>query len=320
MTDATTTPTASPRRIVDPHHHLWPEGGALPYGPAEFRADLDTVPAVERTVFIECGAGYRTDGPAHLRPVGETEFVAGASAAMGGVIGGIVAHADLADSAHLEEVLDAHAEAGQGLLRGVRDAAAWDPHPEALTIPGRSGPGRYEDPAFRRGLVALGRRGLTYDAWHYHHQMAAFTEVARAAPDTVLVLDHFGTPLGVGAYADRRQDIFERWTRDLAELARCENVVAKLGGLAMPDNGWGWHAGPPPAAEEVVAAHGPWYRHTIETFGPRRCMFESNFPVDRFSFPYAVYWEVAAQVAAPYAADEQAALFSGTAGRVYRLG
>lgn len=325
----TGTPGAEPeeevldpdRPIVDPHHHLWPPGGALPYGLAELQADVAGGHRIEHTVFVECGAAYRTDGPEYLRPVGETAFVAGQARAAGGqLIAGIVAHADLTDTAHLDEVLDAHAEAAGGLLRGIRHAAACDPHPEALTIPGRAPPGLYGDPAFRAGLATLGRRGLTYDAWHYHHQMGAFVELARAVPDTVLVLDHFGTPLGVGPYAGRRDEIFARWRTDLEDLARCENVVAKLGGMAMPDNGFGWHRpGATPSSDEFVAVQGPWYRHAIECFGPDRAMFESNFPVDRFSIDYRTLWNAFTKLAAPYSADEGDALLSGTARRVYRL-
>ncbi len=225
------------QRIIDPHHHLWPPGGAVPYGLDQLVADVRTGHRVAHTVFVECGAAYAADGPRWLRPVGETAFVAGeaARAGDGKLIAGIVAHADLADLEHLDEVLDAHESAGAGLLRGIRDAAACAEHPEALTIPGRAAPGRYGEPRFRAGVARLGARSLTYDAWHFHSQNREFAAMARAVPDTMLVLDHFGTPLGVGPYATRREEIFEQWKLDIAEIARCDNVVAKLGGLAMPD-------------------------------------------------------------------------------------
>ena len=188
-------------------------------------------------------------------------------------------------------MLDAHEAAGGGLFRGIRDALCRAEHPEALTIPGQAPAGLSVDPAFRAGVRRLGERGLTYDTWHYHFQIREFTDLARAVPDTVMVLDHFGTPLGVGPYATQREEIFESWTQDITELARCENVVVKLGGLAMPDNGFGWNAQPrPPTSDEFVAAQERYYLHTIEAFGPERCMFESNFPVDRFSLSYRVLW------------------------------
>lgn len=320
--DQVVEPVADPAaRIVDPHHHLWPVGGALPYGLAELEADTGSGHRIENTVFVECRAAYRTTGPAHLAPVGETQFVASeATGSRNPLIAGIVAHADLTDGDRLDEVLDAHGEAGLGLLRGIRHAGARDPHPEALMIPGRAPAGLYADEAFRAGVAHLGRRDLTYDTWHYHHQNRDFAALARAVPGTTLVLDHFGTPLGVGAYADRREEIFEQWTLDIAEIARCENVVAKLGGLAMPDNGFGWHQAPrPPTSDDLVAAQRRYYLHTIDCFGPNRCMFESNFPVDRFSLSYRVVWNGFKKMVADFSADERDAMFFGTASRVYRL-
>jgi len=308
------------QRIVDPHHHLWPVGGALPYGSAELEADVRSGHRVEKTVFVECGAAYRVSGPTHLAPVGETEFVAGEATSGTQLIAGIVAHADLTDGALLDEVLDAHAEAGRGLFRGIRDAGARDPHPEVLMIPGRATEGLYADPSFRAGVARLGERGLTYDTWHYHHQNRDFAALARAVPGTTMVLDHFGTPLGVGPYATQREEIFEQWKLDIAEISRCENVVAKLGGLAMPDNGFGWHLGQsPPTSDEFAAVQRRYYLHAIDCFGPQRCMFESNFPVDRFSLSYLVLWNGLKKIAAEFSAGERDAMFYGTAARVYRL-
>lgn len=306
--------------IVDPHHHLWPVGGALPYGLAELHADAASGHNVVKTVFVECGAAYRGDVPEQLASVGETEFVAGeASGDPNPLIAGIVAHADLRLD-DLDEVLDAHAAVSEGLLRGIRDALSRAESPDGLMIPGRAAAGLSTDPDFRRGVARLGERGLTYDTWHYHFQNRDFLDLARAVPGTVMVLDHFGTPLGVGSYAHRRAEIFEQWKADIAEIATCENVVAKLGGLAMPDNGFGWHLADRPAtSDEVVAAQRDYYLHTIDCFGPERCMFESNFPVDRFSLSYRTVWNSFKKMASGFTADEQAALFSGTASRVYRL-
>ena len=310
------------QRIVDPHHHLWPPGGAMAYGLADLTADaVGGGHRVERTVFVECRATARTTGPAHLAPVGETEFVAGeARRDPNRLIGGIIAHTDLRDGTHLDEVLDAHASAGQGLFRGIRHAGSHAVEPEVLTIPGRAPAGLYGDPSFRAGVARLGRRGLTYDTWHYHYQNREFAELARSVPDTQMVLDHFGTPLGVGRFAGRRVEIFADWQVSIAEIARCENVVAKLGGLAMPDNGFGWHmAARPPTSDEFVAAQSPYYLHAIECFGPERCMFESNFPVDRLSLSYRVLWNGLKKIAAPFSSSERDAMFRGTATRVYRL-
>ncbi len=318
------------REIVDPHHHLWtvddPGGITGQYLLDELHADTGSGHNVVSTVFIECGSQYRTEGPDHLRVVGETEFAASVASASerasGATIAGIVAHCDLTlPPEQLDEVLDAHESAGGGRFRGIRDALSSAPPDVPLLIPGPAEPGRAANPDFRRGVARLGERGLIYDTWHYHTQNRDFLDLAQAVPDTTMVLDHFGTPLGVGPYAGRHGEVFEQWKRDMTDIARCTNVVAKLGGLAMPDNGYGWHIDPSarPDAEEVVSKHQRWYHHTIECFGPARCMFESNFPVDRFSVDHAVLFNAFKIMASRYSEDEQDAMFSGVARRIYRL-
>jgi predicted TIM-barrel fold metal-dependent hydrolase len=166
----------------------------------------------------------------------------------------------------------------------------------------------------------LGKLGLTYDSWHYHYQNLEFAELARAAPDTLMILDHFGTPIGVGRYSEQREEIFEQWKKDIVEVAKCHNVVAKLGGLAMPDNGYGWDKRNLPAtSDELVGAQKRYYMHAIECFGPDRCMFESNFPVDRRSISYAVLYNALKKFAEEFSEDEKDAMFRGTAARIYRI-
>ena len=313
------------RRIIDPHHHLWHDRRGSQYLLEDLWGDTEAGHRIEKTVFLECGEAYHESGTEEMRPVGETSFVAEQAAASQNdagraVIAAIVSRADLTLGEQLEEVLAAHEEAGQGLFRGIRHSGARDPHPEALTIPGRAPEGLYAQPEFREGLRRLGAQGYTYDTWHYHHQNQAFAELARAVPDTVMVLDHFGTPLGVGPYEGKREEIFQQWQKDMLEIAQCSNVVAKLGGLAMPDNGFGWNrAERPPSSDEFVAAQARYYHHTIECFGPDRCMFESNFPVDRRSLSYPVLWNGLKKIAAKYSEDERDAMFYRNAARVYRI-
>lgn len=314
------------REIVDPHHHLWPEGGALPYGVDDLVADTMAGHNIVTTVFIECHASYRSDGPPELRSLGETEFVASSADDLAdrhpsaAPIAGIVANVDLTIDT-LDDVLDAHVEAARGRLRGVRDALALSREPEAHMIPGANAVGKFEDPAFQRGVSRLGERGLTYDSWHFHYQNAEFAALARAVPGTTMVLDHFGSPVAIGADAGRHDDIFETWKNDIVEIAACPNTVAKLGGLAMPDNGFGFHeSAAPPTSDEFLAVQRRWYEHAIACFGPERCMFESNFPVDRFSLSYGIYWNAMKKLAAQYSDEEQAAMFADTASRVYSLG
>ncbi|WP_290483179.1 MULTISPECIES: amidohydrolase family protein [unclassified Hyphomonas] len=310
------------REIIDPHHHLWPQADMYYHVP-EFLADLTSGHNVVQTVFMECGAAYREDGPDHLKPVGETEFVAAAAAEMkakgGPYIAGIVGHADLRGP-HLEDVLDAHRDAANGLFRGIRHAGSRDTSGATLRIPGRAPERLYADEDFRRGVQLLGEHDLSYDTWHYHHQNRDYLDLVKAVPNTTMVLDHFGTPIGIGPYADKREEIFEQWRDDMADLSHCPNVVAKLGGLAMPDNGWGWHEREtPPTSDEFVLAQQRYYDHMIDCFGAARCMFESNFPVDRWSISYPVLWNGLKKIAAKYSEVEQRALFTETARRIYRL-
>jgi len=314
------------REIVDPHHHLWRERRWFEYMLEDLWADTGSGHNVKKTVFVQCRSSYRTEGPEHLKPVGETEFVAEiAEESQKGPqnqarIAGIVAHANLTLGDLVAEILDAHEEAGRGLFRGIRHAGAREENRDALMIPGLGEKDLFAREDFRQGVRMLGRRGLTYESWHYHHQIKSFTELAGACPDTVIILDHLGTPIGVGPYEGRRQEIFKEWKKDIAELAGCDNVYAKLGGMAMPDNGFGWHLrAVPPSSDEFVSAQKDYYLHTIDCFGPNRCMFESNFPVDRLSISYSVLWNGFKKIAAAFSQDEKDMMFSGTATRVYGL-
>ena len=313
------------REIVDPHHHLWPNGRRDPYTLAELYEDLRSGHDIVQTVFVECGAGYRSDGPAHLRPVGETEWVADAARASAGGVGleiaGIVAFADLSAGGSLPEVLDAHEAAGDGRFRGIRHALARGDHrPGTENDPGPARAGLAHEEQFQAGVRLLGKRDLTYESWHYHYQMADFIAVAKSAPDTICVLDHFGTPIGVGRYRSRRDEILAQSKRDMAAAAALPNVVAKLGGMAMADNGFGWDKREQPVtAEEFAAAQREYYLHAIDCFGTERCMLESNFPVDKVSVSYRVLYNAFKLVTADFSEADKDALYSGTARRVYRL-
>ncbi|WP_417520160.1 amidohydrolase family protein [Minwuia sp.] len=332
--DQVTEPIIEPeRRIIDPHHHLWdtPKVKALAgnrYLLDELLADTGSGHNIVATVFVECGVFYRADGPAHLKPVGETEFVNGVAAmSASGDYGpiracaGIVSMADLNLGAKAGETLDAHREAAPARFRGIRHAGGFDESPEVRNSHTEPFPGMFADPTFREGFAELGPRGMSFEAWAYHHQLPEVTALARAFPDTTIIADHFIGPVGIGPYAGKRDEIFEQWKRDFADLAACPNVVAKLGGINMAINGFEWHKrDTPPTARDLVAATGDWYAHAIDCFGPDRCMFESNFPVDKVSVSYPVLWNAFKLIASAYSEAERDALFFGTANRVYRLG
>jgi L-fuconolactonase len=315
------------REIIDSHHHLWDHPGGSPYLLDDLWADTSSGHNIVKTVFLECGSHYRQDGSEHLKPVGETEFVRAIAAQTRKAtshghpeIAGIIGHADLRLVDVLEEVLDAHLEAGRGLFRGIRVALARAPADLPFDLPGSAPEGLAEDSDFRRGVNYLGSRGLTWESWHFHPQNREFAALARACPNTQMVLDHFGTPVMVGPYEARREEIFASWKADIAEIAKCENVAAKIGGLSTPVSGWGWvNRELPPTSDEFCELQKPFYLHAIECFGPDRCMFESNFPVDKTSLSYQVYWNGVKKIVADFSEDEKTAMFSGTATRVYRL-
>ena len=313
-------PLDAARRIVDAHHHLWGEGQGLAGSPAylsqHLLADINGHNVVA-SVYVECGIGYHTDGPEHLRPVGETGFALGEarrSAATKAPILGIVSHADLGlDPAKVEETLDAHGEAGGGLFRGIRQ------------LPGSHGGGGARDllaeAGFRDGVVLLGRKGYSLDAFMISSQLPDFAALARQVPDTTLILNHIGMPIFRPGEGPDRADVMAGWREGMAALAQCPNALVKLGGIGMDSQfGMGWTKQEnPPTSDQVVAWWGDDIRFCIDTFGPSRCMFESNFPVDRWAVGYTVLWNAFQKMAAGYSQDEQEELFSGTAIRAYRL-
>ncbi len=317
--------------ICDPHHHLWEfrdERVAHRYLLDEILADVYCGHNVVSTVFIECGSMYRTDGPEPHRVVGETEFVNGIAAmSASGLYGPCQVAAGIVGTVQLEndagvvgDVLDAHIAAGGGRFRGIRTQASWDP--AGVEHGGRNvvGPNRFQNADFRRGFAELTSRNLSFEAWCYHPQVPQVTELARAYPDVTIILDHFGGPLGNGQYGEQMDAIYTQWQRDISELALCENVYAKLGGIAMELNGFNWHLQPsPPDSTALMERTRRYYEFTIEKFGVERCMFESNFPVDMVSCSYNVLWNSFKQLTAGYSASEKAALYHDNAVRVYRL-
>lgn len=317
------------RPIIDPHHHLWMKRFGRDYLLPELWADTGSGHRIVKTMFMECRAFYLREGPEFLRPTGETRFISNlareSEAAEGkSTVAGIIAHADLTlageDRAKLQELLDLHREICEGRFRGIRHAGARDKRPEDLLIPGPAPAYLYGKESFRAGLRKLAAQGLTYDTWHYHHQNLDFIDLAQAVPECTMILDHFGTPLGVGVYRHCRDEIYLEWKQEMAELSRLPNVYVKLGGLAMPDNGFGWDkASRPPDSDEFIAKQKKYYLHMIDCFGPERCMFESNFPVDRLSISYPVLWNAFKKMVEDFSAEEKHALFYGTAESVYRL-
>ena len=308
--------------IVDPHHHLW---HARPdrYLLDDLAEDVATGHDVRATVFIQCGSAYREDGPEEMRPVGETEFVAAVAAASESrafrACAGIIGHADCRLGDRIEPVLLAHVAAGGGHFKGIRHSATYDAGIAPTAPPGAS-PGLFLDPTFRAGIARTGKLGLTFEAWCYHPQLPELLDLLRGCPEQKVVLNHLGGPLGVGPYEGKREEVFDQWSASMKDLAKCPNLFVKLGGLAMNVNGFGYHHQVlPPGSGEMATAWRPYMETAIEAFGAARCMFESNFPVDKGMCAYPVLWNAFKRIAAGCSAEEKAALFHGAATRYYGL-
>jgi L-fuconolactonase len=330
--------------IVDPHHHLWdwpaavlaarPDHGfstvirRVPrYLLPEFLADLNTGHNIRATVFVQCGAMYRADGSEAFKPVGETEFVNGVAAmCASGIYGpvracaGIVGHVDLTTGAVVGEVLEAHLKTAGDRFRGIRHSASYDSDSAVLGPLVRVGPGLFAQTNFREGYAQLGKFNLSFDAWLLEPQLPDLIDLVRSFPDTPVILDHVGTPLGIASYQGKREQRFPIWRDKIAKLAELPNVHVKLGGLAMAFcNFPSFLQSPAASSTQLAAEWRPYIETCIESFGVNRCMFESNFPVDMGSCSYPVLWNAFKVLAKNYSADEKTALFSGTAQRVYRL-
>jgi len=314
--------------IVDPHHHLVDRANTGRYLLPELLADTGSGHNIIATVYLEWLSMYRADGPVPLRPVGEVEFANGVAAiAASGTYGktkvcaGIVGYADLMLGAQVEPVLEAMIAAGGGRFRGIRYITASHPDEAARGSSVNRPAGLLMNAKVREGFARLHPLGLSFDAWMYFTQLGELVDLARAFPETPIVLDHVGGPIGIGPYAGKRDEVFAEWKRSIADLARCPNVHVKLGGLGMRLFGFDVHTGElPPSSEQLATLWRPYIDTCIEAFGPERAIFESNFPVDKGSGSYHVFWNAFKRIAAGCSAADKTALFSGTASRFYRLG
>ena len=324
--------------IIDTHHHLWVRTGGGARGEAwdvpayrylidEFLADCNTGHNVIGSVFLQCHSMYRKDGPEQMRPVGETEFVAGIAAMSdsGGygktkVAAGIVGFADLTAGDWVTPVLEAHIRAGGGRFRGVRHSCGYDPDPIIGNSAPDIQPGLYLRDDFRAGMKALSALGLSLDAWGFHPQMADITDLARAFPATNIVMGHCGGPLGYGPYNGKADEVFANWKKTTVELAKCPNVTIKLGGMMMRLAAYDYMGlDAPPSSAQLADHWRPYIETCIELFGADRCIAESNFPVEKMGIGFAALFNALKRLASGCSLDEKKAIFAGTARRVYRL-
>ncbi|MDB5376582.1 MAG: amidohydrolase [Rubritepida sp.] len=309
--------------IIDPHHHIWDRGGET-YLLPNLLADTSTGHDIRATVFIQCASMYDEAEEPARRSLGETRFMTDvakvAETEKTRACAGIVGLVDLMLGDRVKPLLEEHVAVSGGRFKGVRNRTAWDASPRVRSNLEVPPPGPLNSPAFAEGAKRLGELGLMLDVWAYHPQLPLVLEVARAAPGTTIIIDHCGGQLGVGPYAGKDAEVFADWRRSMAALAALPNVLVKLGGLAMEVSGKQWHTRDlPPTSEELAADWRPQIETCIELFGVDRCMYESNFPVDKGMCGYAALWNAFKRLSAGASADEKTALFSGTAARVYRL-
>ena len=310
--------------ICDPHHHLWDYPESM-YLLDEFLSDVGEGHKLVKTVYVECRRRYRTDGPEHLRPVGETEFIDGVVSAHQNktdgpqIAAGIVGFADLTLGPGVDAVLEAHMQASSR-FRGIRYMSAWhdsDQLRNAQTDPPKD---LLQNESFLLGFACLEKHGLSFDAWVYHTQIEEVGQLARTFPNVTIILNHIGGPVGIGPYSEKREEVFAHWRKTIINLASEPNVMIKLGGLTMALSGFGWNKREQKPDYQELAEHmGPYYQTCIEHFGADRCMFESNFPVDKVSCSYTVLWNAFKHIAREYSEGERANLLHDTAIRVYRL-
>ncbi len=309
--------------IIDAHHHFYDRPGWT-YLLDEYLADAQSGHNITASVYMQALTHYRQLGPDELRPVGETAYVTRATASSQTgkprVAQGIVGYADMRRGAAVREVLEAHLEAADGRFRGVRHLVTWDADPTLVNPLSAAPRGLLLDRNYRAGVAQLGPLGLSYDAWLFFPQLPELFDLAKAYPDTPVIINHCGGIVRIASYEDRRKEVFDSWSQSMRELAQLPNVYVKVGGLGMRINGFDFEKGDlPPSSEQLAQAWKPWMHTCIETFGAERCMFESNFPVDKGSYPFSNGWNAFKRLTAQASPGEREALFRGTVAKVYRL-
>ena len=278
------------------------------------------------TVAIECHYGYRKSGPEELQPVGEVEFleaiasqVAANPAITTRIAAAIVGHANLALGDAVAPVLEAHLAASPKRFRGIRHSTTWDASDALRSEAPR---GLLADEGFRCGFAWLEKLGLSFDAWVYHPQLPEVAQLARAFSRRH---DHCSITSGrrwvsVPTPANA-MTCFSNGAKGSPPIAACPNVAVKLGGVGSLRSGYDWHErAVKPSSQELAQVLKPYFEHCIERFGVERCMFESNFPVEKSSNGYVNLWNAFKKITQHYSISERAALFHDTAARLYRIG
>lgn len=310
--------------VCDPHHHFF-DFPDFKYMPGDFLEDISTGHHIVRTVYVECRTGYRDDGPEELRSVGETEYIETLisrriPSGLMGVVSGIVGFADLRLGDAVKPVLEAHRTASPKKFCGIRNVAAWNNHPAFSKGYNAPQAGLLMDSAFRKGFAHLEKLTLGFDAMLFHTQLPELIDLAMSFPDTKIILDHSGVPLGIGPYAQRLDEVFRTWKNGMKKLSKCKNVFVKIGGFGMKICAYGLSGITKPIGSvDLAETIRPYCLWCIEQFGVHRCMFESNFPVDKELVSYRVLWNAYKRISADFSSGERQALFHDTAMQAYGL-
>jgi L-fuconolactonase len=314
--------------IVDAHHHLLMRPHVT-YLAQEFLQDANAGHLIKGSVYVETRTFERTTGPEVIRPLGEVEFANGLGAmTVSGAFGpcqlaaGIVGYADLTKGAAVAPLLERCVATAPDRFRGVRQLVLeFDPNRNFPTVIGARPPvGILDHPEFINGLREVAARGLTFDLSIFHDQVPRVLALLDALPDLTFVLNHAGIANGYQLGVQERAEVFDDWRGKLQQVAQRPNVLCKIGGLGMPHWGFGLeHTDGPNLSDRLAETWRPWVETAINAFGPKRCMFESNFPADGFSCGYVPLWNAFKRICAGTTDDTKAALFSETAISTYRL-
>ena len=316
--------------IIDPHHHLWDVGFGR-YYIEELLEDINSSGHnIEATVYIMSSSNtkiYAKDGLEEFKPLTEIEFATSEGKRADHipdnkvkVNASIVGSVDLTFGSKLEPVLEKAINISEGRLKGIRMLLASHSDPRISSGAVKSDLGLMLHPNFIDGAKCIQNADLSLDFWIYHTQLNEMEKIARALPDLTIILNHVGGPIHLGEYVGKQAVTHREWRSAMIRLSRIPNINVKLGGLGMAVNGAEFHNDKiPPNSVQLSDVWKPWIYETIDMFGFDRCMFESNFPVDKGSCSYGTLWNAFKILATDMSDDEKNKLFSKNAARIYKI-
>ena len=316
--------------IIDPHHHLWDVGFGR-YYIEELLEDINSSGHnILSTVYIMSSSNtkiYSKDGLEEFKPLTEIEFATSEGKRADlipnnrvKVNASIVGSVDLTYGNKLQPVLEKAVNISEGRLKGIRMLLASHTDPRISSGAVKSDLGLMLHPNFIDGAKCVQDANLSLDFWIYHTQLNEMEKIARALPDLTIILNHIGGPIHIGEYEGKQAATHREWRSAMMRLSRIPNINVKLGGLGMAVNGAKFHNSKfPPNSVQLSDIWKPWIYETIDMFGFDRCMFESNFPVDKGSCSYGALWNAFKIIAKDMSDDEINKLFSKNAAKIYKI-